>query len=140
MMSHTYNLTDITGRKAADRRTITFATIDWQRRTLMVLAWSLLPGAVVVAVLWPLMQEVALLFAAATVGVLMWLFLSKTRDAREVSKYRDMRDRLDSKKDVGRFYLAGREVDPMVNEPTVLHQEMASVTPPHQVARTGAWW
>jgi|GEM_PF-5170697 len=113
-MIHTYTLTEITGQGASERRTITFFTFDWKPRTLLVVGVSLVPALVVAVALWPLVGPFGLFVATGVVAVALWLFRTRARNNRDLTRYQDLRDRVASRKDIGKFYFAGREVDPLV--------------------------
>lgn len=124
-MLHTYTLTGITGRAASDRRTITFATIDWKPRTLLVMAAAAVPALVVTLMAWSLVGPFGIIAGAGVVLGALWLFRTRSRTNSDLTRYHDMRDRVVSRKDIGKFFLAGREVDPTMAQSHVLRASTA---------------
>lgn len=120
-MMHTYTLTGITGRKAAERRTITIASFDWRPRTLLVTALSLPPALIVVIALWPLTGPFALFCGGAIVGAAIWLFLGRTKDSRDLNRFQDLKDRAAARTNKGAFYVGAKRVDPLMSEDHLLH-------------------
>jgi hypothetical protein len=115
-----YDLTDLTGRRANEKRTVTFATVEFNRKFLLVGLASIIPGLILTGVFWPLVDSYALVVPPIVVGASLWLFASRTNDARRLPQYKALIDRRKAKAMVGKFVMGMQVVDPMMSDNLVI--------------------
>lgn len=124
-----YDLTDLTGQRAGEKREVTIATIDMRPKVMIVVALSSLPGLMVAAALWPLLDVYAILVPFIISSACVWLFTAKTRDARQMPQYRALLDARLAKRRINKFYIGSKEFDPTMSDLEVLYQ---SAEPPDE--------
>lgn len=115
-----YDLTDLTGQRADEVRTVTVMTIDFRPKVLIVGVTALLPSVILASALWSLINAYAVLVPVVVVAIAVWLFTARTSDARRMPQYQAMLDARKAKSAVGRFVVGTREVDPMMSDNLLL--------------------
>lgn len=113
---YAYVLTGMTGKRAADGRTSSVAGIDINTRVMTVSLLALLPAILLVAIAWTLVGSLSLFLAPLVIGGAVYLFVSRTKDSMEVTQFRARSDRATGKREVGHFFVSGRQVDPHMSE------------------------
>jgi hypothetical protein len=108
-------LTPLT-RGAAGQRRVVIQGFDLPARALVIAGLALVPAIVVTLVAWALVGEVALLAVPLVEGVAFWLIETRTRSGLRLRTYQAMADKRKAQREVGRFFVAGREFDPLGEE------------------------
>lgn len=117
---HLYSLTELTGRKSNDLRTVSLFTIDWRPRVLAIVGVSSPVALIVGAVCWTFMGSYAVLVSMAVVAVALWLFATRTADSRDIYRWEASSDSARSRKRVGKFHFDGHIISPHHNEVIVV--------------------
>lgn len=120
-----YNLTDLTGQRANDKRTVTLLTAELTPKVLVVSVVALIPSLVLAVAFWGLLGSYAILIPVVVVVAADWLFTARTNDARRLPQYKALLDQRQAKAMVGKFVVGTRVVDPMMSDS--LHLVSASI-------------
>lgn len=106
-----YSLTDMTGKRSDDDRTMSVMTVNVRPKVLLVGVLSMLVSLPVMMILWPLLHEIAVLAIPAVVGGSLWLFTANTNDSRQISNFRALGDRVKAKNASGKIYVGLTEIN-----------------------------
>lgn len=96
-MYNVFNLTPMTGRDAKGERHTTLLTFEMSHRTRMVIIGAGLPGFLIMAILFPLIDVWASLAVPVFIGLGFFFFHMKSNDGLEVRKYKQFLNRAKSK-------------------------------------------
>lgn len=110
----------MTGKGAGADRTTVVATVEVRWRSFYVGLIGALPGLLLTAVLYPLVNAWSFLAIPAMVAVAFYLIERRTRDGLKLPTYRAMLDRRRSTK--GRFFLCWEEITPRRREFTLIRR------------------
>ena len=100
-----YSLTDMTGKKSDDDRTMSVMTVNVRPKVLLVGALSAFASIPVVMILWPMIHEISIIAIPIVVGGALWLFTANTNDSRQISNFRALGDRAKAKSASGKIYV-----------------------------------
>lgn len=127
-----YDLTEMVGAKAGEKRQITFLTFDFKPKVLIAGVAAAFPGFILASLFWTVMGSWAFIFPMVIISASVWAFNARTNDSRNMLQYRAIEDNLRGKKVVNKFYIGAIEVDPDLADLEVLHQ---NALPPGQSSR-----
>ena len=108
-------LTPLT-RGAASQRRVVIQGFDLPARALLIAGLAFLPAIVVTLIAWALVGMLGLLAIPLVEGLAFWLIETRTRSGLRLRTYRALADKRNAKREVGKFFLAGRELDPLGEE------------------------
>lgn len=129
-----YTLTDMTGRRANDNRTVVVATIEMKSRHMVIVICSVIPGMLVMLMTLPAMGQWALVFPVVFVGIGFLASEARTRTGLKQRIYKDMLAK--SKAHLNEFVLSGHPIDPGGSEFGVIHQTAVPLKPGPQADKT----
>ena len=115
-----YNLTQYTGQKASEDRTMTIQTFSVRPKVLLNLAVALIPAILVSAIAWIFLGLYGVLVGAVAGGVVFWLLTARTTDSRNIPQYKALIDSRQAKAEVGRFFVGANKIDPLLSVDGVL--------------------
>lgn len=108
-------LTPLT-RGAASQRRVVIQGFDLPARTLLIAGLASLPAIVVAVIAWSLVGVLGLLAVPIVEALAFWLIETRTRSGLRLRTYRALADKRLAKREVGKFFLVGRELDPLGEE------------------------
>lgn len=113
-----HSLTPLTGREAAEKRTVVIGTVELNARLAMILGVATPIGFLAAAISWPFLSQYAVFVFPITLFAAAFLFYRRTSDGMNLHTYQALLDKKRSS-DVGKVYLCGHEVD--VNSISLSH-------------------
>lgn len=105
-----HSLTPLTGREAAEKRTVVIGTVELNARLAMILGCATPIGFLAAAISWPFLSQYAVFVFPITLFAAAFLFYRRTSDGMNLHTYQALLDKKRSS-DVGKVYLCGHEVD-----------------------------
>ncbi len=112
-----HDLTSLTGRRVADKRTVTVRTFDVNRRLFVVTLCSLPVAIGTAALLWPLLREYSVLAGMGVLACGVYLFTTRTKDGYRRAHVRfAARNARGGTFTGGSFYIGHVPVDPLRSE------------------------
>jgi hypothetical protein len=105
-----HSLTPLTGREAAEKRTVVIGTVELNARLAMILGIATPIGFLAAAISWPFLSQYAVFVFPITLFAAAFLFYRRTSDGMNLHTYQALLDKKRSS-DVGKVYLCGHEVD-----------------------------
>jgi hypothetical protein len=105
-----YTLTNLTGRRAEERRVVPFATFEATARTWRALAWGATATAATFACLWWLLGAPTVLVAPLVGAAVTGSRLVRSRRGMQRLWVVEQMDR--HRSSAGRFFVCGMQVDP----------------------------
>jgi hypothetical protein len=124
----TFCLTPLT-RGAASQRRVVIQGFDLPARTLLIAGLAFLPAVVVTLIAWVIVGEVGLLAIPLVEGLAFWLIEARTRSGLKLRTYQALADKRKAKREVGKFFVAGRELDPLGEEWVAVRSGSVPVRP-----------
>lgn len=104
-----YLLTGMTGRTSGSERTMIVATVEMKFRSFWIALIALVPGGILAASFYPLIDSWALLWIALTEGAAFFLIERRSADGLRLRTYQGMLDKKRSSLNV--FYLCGQPIE-----------------------------
>ncbi len=108
-------LTPLTSGASRQRRVVLHG-FDLPARSLVIAGLAFVPAVLVTAIAWSLVGETALFAVPAVEGLAFWLIETRTRSGLRLKTYQALNDKRKAKREVGKFFVAGREFDPAGEE------------------------
>lgn len=105
-----HSLTPLTGREAAEKRTVVVGTVELNWRLFMVLASAAPVALLVAAITWPFLGQYAIFVFPIILAGASFLFYRRSNNGMGLHTYQALLDKKRSS-DVGKVYLCGYEVD-----------------------------
>lgn len=127
-----FTLTEYTGQKSSEDRTMTIATFSMSRRYFISGIISFLVSFVVSAGLWPFLGTYTLLALIALWAGLMWLLNARTRDSRRIPQYKALVDAAKARRAVGKFFIGVNRIDPLLTDSAVLNTSTVEIGKPQE--------
>ena len=106
-----YNLTEYTGQKSADERTMTIQTFTVRPKVLLHAGVAVIPALLLAAVSWIVISVYAVIVFALTWAAVFWLLTARTTDSRNIPQYKALIDSRQAKNEVGRFFVGPNKID-----------------------------
>ena len=108
-------LTPLT-RGAASQRRVVVQGFDIPARGLLIAGLAFVPAIIFTAIAWAFAGMLGLLVIPVTEVVAFWLIEARTRSGLRLRTYQALMDIRKAKREAGRFFVAGREYDPLGEE------------------------
>lgn len=122
-----YSLTPMTGRTSGSERTTIIGTVEMKWRTFWLVIASLVPGGILTAVFFPLLDVWAFLWLPIVVGSAFYLIERRSREGLHLRTYQGLMDK--KKSNVNQFFLCGQPIDVGTAEYGTIRQLTAPVRP-----------
>jgi hypothetical protein len=103
-----YLLTGMTGRSSGSERTMIIATVEMKFRSFWIALIALVPGGILTAMFYPLIDIWAVLWIAIVEGAAFFLIERRTADGLRLRTYEAMFDK--KKSNLNNFYLCGQPI------------------------------
>lgn len=103
-----YLLTGMTGRNSGSERTMIVATVEMKFRSFWIALIALVPGGILTAMFYPLIDIWAILWIALVEGAAFFLIERRTADGLRLRTYEAMFDK--KKSSPNTFYLCGQPI------------------------------
>ncbi|HEX9229306.1 MAG TPA: hypothetical protein VF885_22130 [Arthrobacter sp.] len=103
-----YLLTGMTGRSSGSERTMIVATVEMKFRSFWIALIALVPGGILTAMFYPLIDIWAILWIAIVEGAAFFLIERRTSDGLRLRTYEAMFDK--KKSSLNTFYLCGQPI------------------------------
>lgn len=130
-----YMLTEMTGRRSNENRTVVIASFEMRARHFWVAAGSLVPGLLFLLIMMPLMGQWSIVWPVLFVGVAFLIAETRTRTGLKQRVYKEMLAKKKSRD--GEFLLAGHPIDPRSTEFAAITQTAIPLKPPAGHDRAG---
>lgn len=104
-----YLLTPMTGRTSGSDRTTVIGTVEMKWRTFWIGVFAMVPGGILTAVFFPMLNTWALLWFPIVVGAAFMLIERRSKEGLQLRTYQAMFDK--KRSNVNTFYLCGQPVD-----------------------------
>jgi hypothetical protein len=105
-------LTPLT-RGAASQRRVVVHGFDLPARGLLIAGLAFVPAVVVAVIAWMMVGELGFLAVPLVEVLAFWLIETRTRSGLRLRTYQALTDKQKAKREVGKFFVAGRELDPL---------------------------
>lgn len=122
-----YSLTPMTGRTSGSERTTVIGTVEMKWRTFWVSALSLVPGGILSAAFYPMLNVWALLWLPIIVGGAFYLIERRSQDGLQLRTYESLLDKKNSS--INQFFLCGQPIEVGVAEFGKIRQITVPVIP-----------
>ncbi|XKH58639.1 hypothetical protein LG293_16440 (plasmid) [Citricoccus nitrophenolicus] len=123
-----YMLTEMTGRRSNENRTVVIASFEMRARHFWVAAFSLVPGLLVLLLMLPAMGQWAIVWPLLFVVAAFLITETRTRTGLKQRVYKELAAKKVSRD--GQFILAGHPIDPRSAEFGAITQTAIPLTPP----------
>lgn len=120
-----YSLTPMTGRTAGADRTTVIGTVEMKWRTFWIAIFALVPGGILTAVFYPMIDVWSFLWMAITEGLAFYLIEKRSKEGLRLRTYQTFFDK--KKSNVNEFYLCGQRIDVRGEEFGTIRQITAPV-------------
>lgn len=104
-----YSLTPMTGRTAGADRTTVIGTVEMKWRTFWIAIFALVPGGILTAVFYPMIDAWAFLWMAISEGLAFYLIEKRSKEGLRLRTYQTFFDK--KKSNINEFYLCGQRID-----------------------------
>jgi hypothetical protein len=101
-------MTELTGSRSNDERKIIFSGYEFDFRHFWIAIIAAIPGALLTAMFWPLLDTYAVLLLLLVEVAAFFLIERRARDGMELRTWQAIRDK--KKAAVGHFYVCGAPV------------------------------
>jgi hypothetical protein len=103
-----YLLTGMTGRNSGSERTMIVATVEMKFRSFWIALIALVPGGILTAMFYPLIDIWAVLWIVVVEGAAFYLIERRSADGLRLRTYEAMLDKKNS--NLNNFYLCGQKI------------------------------
>lgn len=138
-MGPLFTLTDMTGREAAEQRSVVIGTVELNWRLWLILIAGALPSLLAVGVAWPLFGQFALIAAPIVEGIAIWLFYRRAADGMQLRTYQSIYDKRRALR-ADTWYLCGSVLNPSGRDIRMLRTGLPPITTtliPRPIASAG---
>lgn len=104
-----YSLTPMTGRTSGSERTTVIGTVEMKWRTFWLTVLSLIPGGILTACFFPLLDVWAFLWLPIVTGGAFFMIERRSREGLGLRTYQGLLDR--KKSSVNQFFLCGQPIE-----------------------------
>jgi hypothetical protein len=108
-------LTPLT-RGAGSQRRVVVKGFDLPARALLIAGLAFPPAAIVAAIAWSIVGQMGIFAIPVVEGLAFWLIEARTRSGLRLRTYQALNDKRRAKRDADKFFVAGREYDPLGEE------------------------
>lgn len=122
-----YSLTPMTGRTSGSERTTVIGTVEMKWRTFWLVIASLVPGGILTAVFFPLIDVWAFLWLPIVIGGAFYLIERRSREGLGLRTYQGLLDKKNAS--VNQFFLCGQPIEVGAAEYGTIRQLTAPVRP-----------
>jgi hypothetical protein len=122
-----YSLTPMTGRTSGSERTTIIGTFEMRLRTFWLSLASLVPGGILTAVFFPLLDVWAFLWLPIITGGAFYLIERRSREGLGLRTYQGLLDKKNSS--VNQFFLCGQPIEVGTAEYGTIRQLTVPVRP-----------
>lgn len=109
-----YLMTELTGSRSNDDRKVIFSGYEMDFRHFWIAVVAAIPGIILTAIFWIILDSYALLFLIAVEVFAFYLIERRVRDGMELRTWQAIRDK--RRAAVGRFYVCGSPVSMLEKE------------------------
>jgi hypothetical protein len=124
-MNSLYLLTAYTGRESGSERTTVIGTVEMKWRTFWIAAFALVPGGLLTAIFFPLLNTWAFLWLFVVEGAAFYLIERRSREGLKLRTYQAFLDKRKSQS--GTFFLCGQPIEVSGTEFGTIRQITAPV-------------
>lgn len=110
-----YDLTAMTGKEAAEQRTVVIGTVELNWRLWIIFIAATPVALFVGAISWVFIGTLAIFSIPITLGLAAWLFYARSADGLRLRTYRSLWDRR-ANQVVGKFILCGQVVETSLSQ------------------------
>lgn len=110
-----YDLTAMTGKEAAEQRTVVIGIVELNWRLWIIFIASLPLSLIVGAIAWVFIGSLAIFTVPIVMGVSAWLFYMRSGDGMKLRNYQTLWDRKSSQA-VGKFIMCGEFVETSLSQ------------------------
>ena len=103
-----YLLTPMTGRTSSADRTTVIGTVEMKWRTFWIAVLAMVPGGILAAIFFPMLQSWALLWIPLVEGAAFLLIERRSREGLRLRTYQAMFDK--KRSNINTFHLCGQPV------------------------------
>ncbi|MCC3292827.1 hypothetical protein [Arthrobacter sp. zg-Y1110] len=104
-----YSLTPMTGRTSGADRTTVIGTVEMKWRTFWIAIFAMVPGGILTAVFYPMIDGYSFLWIAITEGLAFYLIERRSKEGLRLRTYQAFFDK--KRSNVNEFYLCGQRID-----------------------------
>ncbi|MCC3299474.1 hypothetical protein [Arthrobacter caoxuetaonis] len=129
-----YSLTPMTGRTSGADRTTVIGTVEMKWRTFWIAVFAMVPGGILTAVFYPMLDAWSFLWIAVTEALAFYLIERRSKEGLRLRTYQTFFDK--KKSNINEFYLCGQRIDVGGEEFGTIRQITAPVGPDDRPRKT----
>lgn len=103
-----YSLTPMTGRTSGADRTTVIGTVEMKWRTFWIAVFAMVPGGILTAVFYPMLDAWSFLWIAVTEALAFYLIERRSKEGLRLRTYQTFFDK--KKSNINEFYLCGQRI------------------------------